>query len=139
MRGTLPRHPSSVACGNANLSTSSQHDSHCVFYCLNKRDRIYFDSYGQITPLEIQQYLKTRSEFYRCSEVIQRNTDIVQTAYTSVRGHHCLFVLKSLAGGEQSLWWIYIKILERYRLNQRSATFYQNIAMLGPIILNIYS
>ena len=62
---------------------------------------IYFDSYGQITPVEIQRYLKTGSAFYRGKEVIQRNTDIVQAANTSVCGHLCLFVLKSLASGNQ--------------------------------------
>ena len=41
-------------------------------------DRIYFDSYGQITPVEIQRYLKINSEFDHRKEVIPRNTDIVQ-------------------------------------------------------------
>ena len=61
----------------------------------NKNDIIYFDSYGQITPVQIQRYRKTGSEFDRGKEVIQRNTDIVQAANTPV------FVLKSLANGEQ--------------------------------------
>ena len=61
----------------------------------------YYDSYGQITPVEIQRYIKTGSEFDRGKEVIQRNTDIIQTANTSVYGHLCLFVLKSLADCEQ--------------------------------------
>ena len=51
--------------------------------------------------MEIQQYLKTSIEFKRSSEVIQRNTDIVQAANTSVCGHLCLFVLKSLTNGEK--------------------------------------
>ena len=42
------------------------------------------DSYGQITPVEIQLYLKTVSEFDRGKEVIQINTDIVQAESTSV-------------------------------------------------------
>ena len=66
---------------------------------LSENDRIYFDSYGQITPVEIQWYLKTDSEFDRDKEIIQRNTDIVQAANTSVCGHLCLFVLKSLTSG----------------------------------------
>ena len=66
---------------------------------LSKQDRyIFFDSYGQITPVEIQRYLK--SELDHGKEVIQRNTDIVQAVHTPVRGHRCLFVLKSLANGE---------------------------------------
>ena len=51
--------------------------------------------------MEIQRYLKTGTEFARGREVIQRNTDIVQPANTQVCGHLCLFVLKSLANGEQ--------------------------------------
>ena len=55
----------------------------------------------QITPVEIQRYLKTGSEFDLGKEVIPRNTDIVQAASTPVCGHLCLFVLKSLANGEE--------------------------------------
>ena len=75
--------------------------SHWVCYYRNKTDRIYFDSYGLITPVEIQRYLKTGSEFDRGKEVIQRNTDIVQAVNTPVFGHLCLFVLKSLTNGEE--------------------------------------
>ena len=51
--------------------------------------------------MEIQRYLKTCSEFDRGKEVIQRNKDIVQAVNTSMCDHLCLFVLKSLANGEQ--------------------------------------
>ena len=51
--------------------------------------------------MEIQRYLKTGSEFVRGKEVIQRNTDIVQTASTSVCGYLCLYVLNSLTNGEE--------------------------------------
>ena len=44
---------------------------------------------------------KDSSEFKRGYEVIQRNTDIVQAANTSVCGHLCLFILKSLTNGEK--------------------------------------
>ena len=81
--------------------TSSQPRSQWVCYYRNKNKRIYFDSYGQMTPVEIQRCLKTCSEFDRGKEVIQRNTDIVQAANTSVCGHLCLFVLKSLTSGEE--------------------------------------
>ena len=46
--------------------------------------------------MEIQRYLKTGSEFKRGSEVIQRNTNIVQSTNTSVGGHLCLFVLSHI-------------------------------------------
>ena len=84
MRDTLPPYPFNVESGIVNLNTSNQAGSHWACYYRNKADRIYFDSYGQITPVEIQRYLKTGCEFDRGKEVIQRNTDIVHAANTSV-------------------------------------------------------
>ena len=103
MRDTLPQYPLSfdVECGIVNFNSSSQPGSHWVCYYRNKNERIYFDSYGEITSVEIQRYLKTGSEFHRGKEVIQRNTDIVQASSTPGCGHLCLFVLKSLANGEE--------------------------------------
>ena len=51
-----------------------------------------------VSLVEIQRYLKICIVFKRGSEVIQRNTDIVQAANTSMCGYLCLFVLKSLNG-----------------------------------------
>ena len=99
MRDILPRQPHSVECGIVNLNTSSQPGRHWVRYYRNNSDRIHFDSYGQITPVEIQRYLKTGIEFARSKEVIQRNTDIVQAANIPVCGR--LFILKSLASVEK--------------------------------------
>ena len=101
MRDALPGQPHSVECGIVNLNASSQLGRHWVCYYRNKSDRIYFDSYGQITPVEIQRYLKTGIVFARGKEVIQRNTDIVQAANTPVCDHLCLFILKSLVSGER--------------------------------------
>ena len=146
MRDTLPRQPNSAEFGIVNLNTSSQPGSHWVCYYRNKSD---FDSYGQITPVEIQRYLKTSIEFARGKEGIQRNTYIVQAANTPVCGHICVFVLLSLASGEnfQTIlnhmqhyggWgggggWIHIKLLERFHTNRRGALFYRNIAITDPI------
>ena len=80
---------------------ASQPGSHWVCYYRNTSDRIHFDSYRQITPVEIQWYLKTGNEFARGEEIIQRKTDIIPASNTPVCGHLCLFVLKSLAGGEK--------------------------------------
>ena len=77
MRDTLPKQP-------PNQNTSSQSGSHWVCYYRNKGNRIYFDSFGQITPVEIQRYLKIVTEFARGREVIQRNIDIEQAANTRV-------------------------------------------------------
>ena len=101
MRVTLPQYPFNIECDIVNLNTSDQYGCHWVCYYRNRSDRFYFDSYGQITPVEIQRYLKTGIEFKRGSEVIQRNTDIVQAVNTSVCGHLCLFVLKSLTNDER--------------------------------------
>ena len=71
MRNTLPRNSLNVECGVANLYTSNQAGSNWVCYYRKKPDIIYVYSYGQITPVEIQRYLKTDSEFDREKEAIQ--------------------------------------------------------------------
>lgn len=96
MRDTLPKRPHKIECGILNLNISAQKGSHWVCYYKNNKKRIYFDSFGQITPLEVQIYLKKKSE--RGVGVIQRNTDIVQTINSNICGHLCLFVLKALMG-----------------------------------------
>lgn len=83
-------------CGIVNFNTSKQEGSYWVCYSINKDERIYFDSFGQVTPIELQQYLKTKSELEADRQVIQRNTDVVQLLNTYVCGHLCLFVLTSL-------------------------------------------
>ena len=100
MRDTLPQYPLNVECGNVNFNTSNQPGSNWVCYYRNKNERIHFDSYGHNSRGN-STVSKTGSEFDSGKEVIQRNTDIVQAASTSVCGHLCLFVLKSLANGEE--------------------------------------
>ena len=63
MRDTLPQYPFNIGCGIVNLNTSDQSGNHWVCYYRNGSDRCYFDSYGQITPVEIQRYIKTDIEF----------------------------------------------------------------------------
>ena len=58
MRDTLPQDPFNIQCVILNLNTPDQSGSHWVCYYRNGSDRFYFDSYGQITPVEIQRYLK---------------------------------------------------------------------------------
>ena len=77
MRDTLPQYPYSIEYGIGNLNISNQSCSHLVCYYRNKNDRIYFDSYGQITPPESQRYLKTGSEFDRGKEVIHRGIQLL--------------------------------------------------------------
>ena len=80
------------------MNTSREPGSHWVCYFKDSatRRRIYFDSFGKVTQIEIQKYLKTKKEFEMEKAVIQRNTDIVQHLNTHVCGHLCLFVLTSL-------------------------------------------
>ena len=94
MRDTQPRQPHSVECGIVNLNTPIQSGSHWVCYYRNKSNIIYFDSFGQISPVEVQRYLMTGTEFVRGREVVKRNTDNVQAVNTRVCGHLCLFTSK---------------------------------------------
>ena len=96
MRDELPQKIKTLECGIMNFNTHEQTGSHWVCYMRNGNTRIYFDSFGQITPLELQKYLKTKPEIEKKVPVIERNTDIVQRPNTSVCGHLCLFVLTSL-------------------------------------------
>ena len=97
MRDTLPRIVHQKECGIVNFNTSEQTGSHWVCYFKDgMNQRIYFDSFGQVTLEEIQKYLKTKKEYETGKAVIQRNTDIVQRINTHVCGHLCLFVLTSL-------------------------------------------
>ena len=95
MRDNLPLVPQENECGIVNFNTTKQSGSHWVCYFKKGDERIYFDSYGQITLYEIQKYLKRPGE----KEVIQRNTDVIQPVGTSICGHLCLYVLKSLCEG----------------------------------------
>ena len=97
MRDNLPQRSHTVECGIVNLNTTREPGSHWVCYFKDGvNQRIYFDSFGQITPIAVQKYLKTKKEFEGGKAVIQRNTDIVQHVNTHVCGHLCLFVLTSL-------------------------------------------
>ena len=80
-----------------NLNSSGEQRSHWICHYKDGKRRIYFDSFGQVTPMEIQRDLKAKEECEMEKAVIQRNTDIVQHINTHVCGHLCLFVLASLA------------------------------------------
>ena len=96
MRDELPERSNPVECGIVNLSTHEQMGTHWVCYAKIHNNRIYFDSSGRKTPLEIQKYLKTAEEFRNNIPAIWGSTDIVQRPKTKICGHMCLFVLTSL-------------------------------------------
>ena len=67
-----------------------------VCYAKVHKTRIYFDSFGRKTPLEIQMYMKTAEEFRNNTPVIETSTDIFQRVDTSICGYLWLYVLTSL-------------------------------------------
>ena len=92
----LPKRINPVECGIVNLSPHEQLGTHWVCYAKVHKTRMYFDSFGRKSSLEIQKYMKTAEEFRNDAPVIERNTDIVQKVNTDICGHLCLFVLTSL-------------------------------------------
>ena len=72
MRDTLPSKPQEKECGIVNFNTSFELGSHWVAYYKDSDKRIYFDSFGQVPPTELQKYLKTEKEFLEDKSVIQR-------------------------------------------------------------------
>ena len=97
MRDELPNKPWLNESGIVNLNTSLEPGSHWVAYYKNGKNRIAFDSFGQVILRELSNYLKQEE---KNEPVIQRNTDIVQKFNTQVCGHLCLYVLKSLSLGK---------------------------------------
>ena len=89
MRDELPRTTKPLECGIMNFNTHNQPGSHWVCYVKKGSTRIYFDSFGQITPLELQKYLKSKLELQNGTPVIERNTGILQRFNTNICGHLC--------------------------------------------------
>ena len=117
MLDNLPTKVNNSECGIVNLNKTGERGSHWVAYWKKESTRIYFDSYGQITPIEIQCYLKTKSELNQGKSVILRNTDIVQPVNSSICGHLCLFTLKALGEG-----WTYQEVLNTLREKRLTST-----------------
>ena len=78
MRYELPRTAKSLECGIMNSNKHNQVGSHWICYAKRGGSRVYFNSFAQITPFELQKYLKTRLEFKNSISVIERNADTVQ-------------------------------------------------------------
>ena len=96
MRDILPKTIRKRECGIMNLNTSSQKGSHWVCWYKTHKKRIYFDSFGQHVPYELERYLKTKTEFKNKKLVLERNVQVVQHINTDECGALCLFVLQSL-------------------------------------------
>ena len=103
MKDTIPTKPMKHECGILNFNTSNQSGSHWVCWYVSNisSNRIYFDSFGCITPDELQRYLKSKREYKNDILCIQRNTDQIQQPSTQICGQLCLYVLKNLSDGKQ--------------------------------------
>ena len=98
-RDQLPEKIGNRESGIVNFNTSKEPGSHWVAYFRDASKKIYFDSFGQVIPTEIQKYLKTKDEYRYNLPVIERNTDVVQEPNTVICGHLCLYVLDNLSKG----------------------------------------
>jgi hypothetical protein len=98
-RDQLPEKIGNRESGIVNFNTSKEPGSHWVAYFRDGSKKIYFDSFGQVIPTEIQKYLKTKDEYRNNLPVIERNTDVVQEPNTVICGHLCLYVLDNLSKG----------------------------------------
>ena len=83
-------------CAIVNLDKSTNIGTHWVMFAKRGDYRIYFDSFGCVTPWEVQKYLKTDSEIKNNIHCIQRQTEKLQEYGTTICGQMCLFVLKLL-------------------------------------------
>lgn len=82
MRDTLPKKPYKLECGIVNLDENANSGTHWVAYNKNKKDVIYFDSFGNLQPPnEIINYLGPN---------IKYNYHNYQNYDTFVCGHLCL-------------------------------------------------
>ena len=104
------------------LNTSHQPGSHRVAYYKNGKKGIYFDSFEQITQMELQRYLKTKEVYKLEKPTIQRNADIVQHINTHVCGQLCLFVLTSLMREHRSLQDVLNELINGYTQSNWKAT-----------------
>ena len=60
MRDTLPKKPRHQECGILNSNAPQQPGNHWVCFYNDGERKIYFGSFRQITPIEIQKYLKKK-------------------------------------------------------------------------------
>lgn len=88
MRNTLPLKALTKECGIVNLDNSSGSGTHWVAYNKNKKDVIYFDSFGNLQPpIELIKYLGYNMQY---------NYNSYQSYNTIICGHLCLAFLNQL-------------------------------------------
>ena len=108
MRDELPLKPRDVECGILNFNSHLQKGSHWTCWYKKKGTSYYFDSFGQVPPLELLTYL---NQF-----PIHRSAVIVQHINADECGSLCLYVLSKLTSGVEFPT-ILESLLTRYKLH----------------------
>ena len=80
MRDELPEQPEEKECGIVNFNKSSEPGSHWVAYYKDGNERIYFDSFGCVAPIEIRKYLKTTKIFW----TVNQSSNEIQILFKSL-------------------------------------------------------
>ena len=96
----LPRKSHKKECGIANLESSLEKGSHWICWYKNGKERIYFDSYGEPPPPELEVYLKTKKELEKSKLCIKQSSVTVQKDDSSECGSLCLYVIYHLNKGQ---------------------------------------
>ena len=104
-------------CGIMNFNTTNESGSHWVCWVKKGHDRVYFDSFAQRIPLELERYLKTKLEFQQNKLCIKRNYVVVQHINTVECGALCLYILNALMCQQLSFEKVIYQLEKRYTKN----------------------
>lgn len=110
MRDDLPKKPWLNESGILNLDESKGPGTHWTCWYKKGDLKIYFDSYGLITPVELQKYLKEKNIK---KPSIMRNTDEIQPRGSKICGFLCVEVLTKL-NDEKTFFNIISELNKRY-------------------------
>ena len=90
----LPRwKPQHVRAYIVNTDNANQPGQHWVTLFFNKGEVIYFDSYGHPPPQSILTFMENNASQWKM------NTVQLQSDFSNVCGHYCVFILLHLARG----------------------------------------
>ena len=90
----LPRrNPQHVRAYIVNTDNNNQPGQHWVALFFNGREAIYFDSYGNPPLQPIMTFMENNAERWKM------NTLQLQSAFSNVCGHYCVFILLHLVRG----------------------------------------
>ena len=81
---TLPHNKRKSESAIINLAQSYLPGTHWVLLFRNNSEKIYFDSFGAVTPEIIQKFLKSKKEYENDIKCIQRSTEQIQDFNTEV-------------------------------------------------------